>query len=122
MHIHIYVYTYIHIWQCPINKSAALNRATRGKKVPLATPTLHQNVQDMYSRAEQRGFRMLPTFFRGCSFLQSCRPSNQSRRLGVHPGHWWAQGYIYGLAWGFVSHDNIVYSFAPQPLALRISL
>ena len=39
------------------------------KKVPLATPTLHQNVQDMYSRAEQRGFRMLPTFFRGSSLF-----------------------------------------------------
>ena len=77
----------------------------------------------MKSRVEKRGVQMLPMFFRGIFlFLRRCAPSNKSRRLGVHSGHWWAQGCICGLAWGFVSHNNILYSFAPQPLALRISL
>ena len=54
-------------------------------------------------------------------FLQLCPPSNKSRPLGAHAGHWWAQGCICGLAWGFSSHNNSVYPFAAQPLALRIS-
>ena len=76
----------------------------------------------MYSQVEQRGVLMLPRFLRSSFCLQWCPPLNNSRRLRVHAGHWWAQECICGLALGFVSHNNIVYSFAPQPLALRISL
>ena len=54
-------------------------------------------------------------------FFQWCPPLNKSRRLRVHAEHWWAQGCICDLAWGFVPHSNIVYSFGPQPRALRIS-
>ena len=64
---------------------------------------------------------MLPMFFRGCFFFQWCPPLNKSRRLRVHAEHWWAQGCICALAWGFVPLSNIVYSFGPQPRALRIS-
>ena len=97
-------------------------RATRGKKSVFSTTRLSQNFQYIHSHVEHRWVPMLPMVFRGCFFFQWCPPLNKSRRLRAHAGHWWAQGGICGLAWGFLSHRRIVYSFASQPLALRISL
>ena len=67
------------------------------------------------------GFRCYPWSSEAVFVFQWCPPLNKSRRLRVHAEHWWAQGCICALAWGFVPLSNIVYSFGPQPRALRIS-
>ena len=99
----MYIYIYIHICGSVRLLSLPFSRKLRVvRKVPLATTRLAIDVQDMYSRVEQGGSDSTHVVQRQFLFVM-VSIIERIRWLGVHSGHWGAQGCIYGLAWGLVS-------------------